>query len=389
MVKASDDPVAFVTEAISKFLGRQGKDMVTVKQAIACSKRIPQILEVTPKVDPQQFLAERLGRMLGSDLRIIFPEGAKTAYVARNMPDSETIMNIVKSKPGSKTINQLAQNLPYTKDYLIQIVNELLAAGKLSVNYPNSKSKFSAPKLCLGIAELTQTAAEMGTAPEVVLPTVAEHVEEDVVSQESAVTPEAVDSDPEYEADPEVAVMPEEVVVPEAPVAFSMPEPAPAPEPTVEPVAQSSLEAMSAEVAPTPPAETRRSRTRGGQSQERKRRTTSTSNKPAANTDPRHQEATQEVANVSAVTSADEAAFKEAYKKTQGRFGGVLISKLRKFLGWEAARFDAVLDSVRSKGYIDVNVGDITSLDREDIDNGYTDWRGRNYINLTWRSQAL
>jgi hypothetical protein len=83
-------------------------------------------------------------------------------------------------------------------------------------------------------------------------------------------------------------------------------------------------------------------------------------------------------------TKDDAVLFEEAFKSVGGGRHFVRIHEIRSYLGWSDARFDTVLENLKSNLTIQLQGGDPSMLTKEELAQSYTDNKGRIRITVNW-----
>ncbi len=82
--------------------------------------------------------------------------------------------------------------------------------------------------------------------------------------------------------------------------------------------------------------------------------------------------------------SEDISLFKQAFLEVGKGRQFVRIHEIRAYLNWSNARFNATIEKLKSKLIIQLQGGDPSLLTKEELENSYTDAKGRIRITVNW-----
>jgi hypothetical protein len=135
-----------VEQLIITLLDDQDKDYITLN-SLKKQTQIKNILKLTPKMTNTD-IKKKLLPHVENDIRI--ENGYKGLYVARNINDTELIINRLRKKPDS--LGNLKKNFPVQAKKLVKIVSQMVMSGKLCVEFTrngiiNLSSNDNVPKI--------------------------------------------------------------------------------------------------------------------------------------------------------------------------------------------------------------------------------------------------
>lgn len=122
---------ASIQDIIDQHLTKFGRDFATLRQ-ILDNRALLKILDIKT-ITPQHTVITTLQSYLGSRFRLY--QIGKKNYIGRNQLDKDLVLNAILAQSNPKTLKQWSQYLPLTKPSLLEVVNNLLITGQISVSF--------------------------------------------------------------------------------------------------------------------------------------------------------------------------------------------------------------------------------------------------------------